>query len=101
MPWNDGDLLGAHLVHADGAGQHARTRIGDIHHLQQALDGAVLAIFAVQSQKRHLHAFAAQLFGDIAVDVDADRVIAQRLQRRQAAGAGPQGDLPLTRKARP
>jgi hypothetical protein len=39
------------LVHADGAGQHAGSDIAHARHLQQPLDGAVLAVRAVQDRQ--------------------------------------------------
>ena len=40
--------LGDLLVHAGGTGQHPAAHVGQAHHLQQALDGAVLPVGAVQ-----------------------------------------------------
>ena len=39
--------VGDGLIHADGAAQHAAAHIGDAGQLKQALDRAVLAVFAV------------------------------------------------------
>ena len=43
------------LVHADGAGQHPGADVAGAHHLEQALDGAVLAERPVQQGDRHVH----------------------------------------------
>ena len=48
------DQLHVLLVHADRAGQHARPDVRDAGHLQQALDGAVLAVRAVQHRQHHV-----------------------------------------------
>ena len=47
-------LLGELLVHRHGAGQHAGARVGQADHFEQALDGAVLAVGAVQHREHHV-----------------------------------------------
>ena len=48
--------VGHRFVHADNAAQHAAAHIGNAGDLKQALDGAVLAVFAVEHRNRHIHA---------------------------------------------
>ena len=48
------ELLGELLVHGRGGGEHVGADIGDSRHLQQALDGAVFAVGAVQHGKDHI-----------------------------------------------
>ena len=47
--------LGHAFVHAVGAGGDAAAHIGDAGHLQKALDGAVLAVAAVEHREDHVH----------------------------------------------
>jgi hypothetical protein len=49
-------LLRELLVHAGGAGQHARSDVGHAGHLQQPLDRAVLAEGTVQHREDDVHA---------------------------------------------
>ena len=42
------------LVHADRGAEHARADVGDAGELERALDGAVLAVGAVQHRKDHV-----------------------------------------------
>ncbi len=60
------------LVHGHGAGGHVATHEGDARHLEQALDGAVLAVLAVEDRER---------------DVDADVLITVLAQDRDAVDA--------------
>src|SRR5690606_13376299 len=46
-----GEPLGELLVHGGGGGQHARPHVRDPGHLQEALDGAVLPVPAVQHRE--------------------------------------------------
>ena len=70
-----GDTGGVHqgvghgLIHADRAAQHAAAHIGDARQLKQALDRAVLAVFAVH---------------DGGADVDADKLGPAVLQQPEA-----------------
>jgi len=50
------DQLHVLLVHADRAGQHARTHVGHPGHLQEPLYRAVLAERAVQDRQHHIDA---------------------------------------------
>lgn len=43
--------MGAVLVHAQGAGQHAAADDGHARQFQQPLDSAVLAVFAMENRK--------------------------------------------------
>ena len=47
-------LLGELLVHARRAGQHTRADVRHAGQLEQALDGAVLAVRAVQHREHHV-----------------------------------------------
>ena len=55
MPVELEQRIGHRLVHADGAGQHAASHIGDAGQLQQALDGAVLAPEPVQGGDHYIY----------------------------------------------
>ena len=48
--------VGNGFVHADGAAQHAAAHVGDAGHLKQALNGAVLAVFAVHDRGADVNA---------------------------------------------
>ena len=61
--------VGDGFVHADGAAQHAAAHVGDARQLEQTLDGAVLAVFAVH---------------DGGADVDADKLGLTVLQQPDA-----------------
>ena len=77
------DDLHVLLVHADRAGQHAGPDVGDAGHLQQALDGAVLAERAVQHRQHHV---------DVAEQVRVSgraRVVAAEAARVGLAADGP------------
>ena len=54
MPSAAAELLGELLVHGGGGGEHVRPDVGDAGHLQHALDGAVLAVGAVQHREDHV-----------------------------------------------
>ena len=43
------------LVHASGGGEHTATHVRHVHHFEQTLDGAVLAIRAVQHRQHRVH----------------------------------------------
>ena len=47
--------VGHGLVHADGGGFRIAAHKGDAGELEQSLDGAVLAIFAVEGGEDHVH----------------------------------------------
>ena len=49
------DDLHVLLIHADRAGQHPGPDVRDAGHLQQTLDGAILAERAVQHRQHHVH----------------------------------------------
>ena len=51
-----GDELRQRLVHTGSGGRHARPDIGQAGQLQQALNGAVLAVFAVQDRENDVDA---------------------------------------------
>ena len=55
QPVGGEDQLREVLVHADRAGQHAGADVAGAHHLEQALDGAVLAERPVQQGDRYVH----------------------------------------------
>lgn len=46
---------GDRLIHADGGGQRAAADKGDAGHLEQPLDGSVLAVFAVQNREHNVY----------------------------------------------
>ena len=46
--------LGVMLVHARGRGKHAAADVRHVHHLQQTLNGAVLAVRAVQHRQHRI-----------------------------------------------
>lgn len=50
------DELRQRLVHTGGGSRHARPDIGQTGQLQQALNGAVLAVFAVQDRENDVDA---------------------------------------------
>ena len=52
-------LLGELLVHPGGRGQHTGPDVGNPGQLEQPLDGAVLAVGAVQHREHHVHVQAA------------------------------------------
>ena len=68
--------VGNDLIHAHRAAQHAAAHIGQAGQLQQALYRAVLAVFAVQHGKHHVHGQAA-----------ADAVFKRHKPRQPAARA--------------
>ena len=47
--------LGVVLVHARGRGEHAAAHVRHAHHLEQALDRAILAKRAVQCGQHHIN----------------------------------------------
>jgi hypothetical protein len=55
QPGGRQQLLGELLVHRRRAGEDARAHVRDAAHLQQALDGAVLAVRAVQHREDDVH----------------------------------------------
>ena len=77
-----GDTGGVHqgvghgLIHADRAAQHAAAHIGDAGQLKQALDRAVLAVFAVH---------------DGGADVNVDQLRLAVLQQPDDRGPGGPG----------
>ena len=62
------------LVHADGGGQHAGADVRHVRQLEHSLDGAVLAIGAVQHDDDHVET-RAQLRGHPAGGLDADECV--------------------------
>ena len=70
------------LIHAHRAAQHAAAHIGQAGQLQQALYRAVLAVFAVQHGKHHVHGQAA-----------ADAVFKRHKPRQPAARADGRGHI--------
>ena len=62
------------LVHADGGGQHAGADVRHVRQLEHSLDGAVLAIGAVQHDDDHVET-RAQLRGHPAGRLDADECV--------------------------
>ena len=49
------DGLGEVLVHGDGGGGHAAAHVAHAGHLEEALDGAVLAVAAMQEREHEVH----------------------------------------------
>jgi hypothetical protein len=62
--------LGHGLVHADGARENARPRVGDAHDLEQTLDGAVLPEFSVEPVEGEFDAHAPQISRDVTAHID-------------------------------
>ncbi len=54
MPIGAHYILEDSLIHADGRAGHTRTHIGQVCHFEQSLQGAVLAIGAVQDGENHI-----------------------------------------------
>src|SRR3954451_6564978 len=92
-------MLGQHLVHRAGAGEHAGAGVGDPQDLEQLLHGAVLAVAAVHGDERGVRTSGAQLVDQVGADVDRHDLVAQPLERVLDPRARPEGDLPLERAA--
>ncbi len=81
---------------------HARTPepgVRDAEDLEQLLDGAVLAVAAVQGEKRDVGLVASQPRDQVRPDVDGQRLMAETLERLLDAAAGSKRHLPLERAA--
>ena len=77
------DLLRLRLVHRERRGEHARAGVGNAEQLQHPLDAAVLAVAAVQGQKRDVDARLPEHQVDVAVDEQGPRVVAPVGQCRE------------------
>ena len=97
MPARAELVLGAHLVPAADAGGDARARVGDRQHLEQLLDGSVLAVAAVQADERGVDLDLAQPLDEVVTDVDRAHLVPEALERVLDARAGAQRDLALQR----
>ncbi len=77
------DQLHVLLVHAGGAGEHARARVGGAGHLQQSLQRAVLAVGPVQQRQHDVD--LAEVARHLAGGVDLQRAAAPAAPSRSAA----------------
>ena len=64
------DVLGALLVHGERGREHARMRVGNAEHLEDALHAAVLAELAVQRVEAGIGLQLGEPRGDVAADID-------------------------------
>ncbi len=71
-----GNDLRLFLVHGERGGQHARMGVGNLQHLEDALDRAVLAKGAVQRVEGDVGLQFLQHGGDVALNIDARYPIA-------------------------
>ena len=88
-------LLGELLVHARRAGQHTRAHVRHAGEFEQALDGAVLAVRAVQHREHHV---------DGGQQLPAAPCPSDSSSPRAAGSAGSASavpDVPLTSGSRP
>ena len=69
--------------------------IGDAEDLEHALDGAVLAIAAVQGIERDVGLQLGEHLGDVAANLDARDAIADAFQRPSTGRAAAEADLTL------
>jgi hypothetical protein len=90
-------LLGLELVHGQGRGEHAGARVGDAHPLEQALNGAVFAVAAVEGEEGHVDGGAAERLVDVAVDEDGRDGVAAAAERFDDGLARAQRHLALGR----
>ena len=81
--------LGVMLVHARGRSKHAAANVRHVHHLQQALNGAVLAVRAVQHRQHRID--VAEGFDGVAADQEPVAATAHVQQHRTRL----RGDLDL------
>ncbi len=87
------------LVHADGGGQHAAPHVGDVGELEQSLNGAVLAVRAVQHGEDHVQREARHgrrrfcIVGPRRSPIDENQRVVAGAWRQDdvAAGARPRG----------
>ncbi len=95
----DERLLGRRLVHRERRGEHARVRVGDLHQVEQALDGAVLAALAVQRVEHDvgLGRQGGDQAADVARHVERVDAVAALDQRARDLGAARQRDFALGR----
>src|SRR5262249_51654010 len=68
-------LLCLALVHRESGGEDIRAGVGNAEHLEEALDAAVLAPAAVESDERDFDVFLAKRDVDVAIDIDGDSVV--------------------------
>ena len=54
---------------------------GIAHHLEQLLDGAVLAVAAVQRDERDVRLLGAEPLDEVRADVDRDHLVPEALER--------------------
>ena len=89
--------LGDLLVHRQRRGHDTGMGVGDLQHLENALDDPVLAALAVQRVEHHVgrRSQGVQQGRQVAADIDAGHLIAGLLQRLGAVAAGDQADLPF------
>lgn len=78
------------LIHSDGGGGNVRSDIGDARKLQETLDRAVLAVFAVQHREDHVDPLAHD-----AVALKAQQALSADGRDRAAAVAGFWSHAPL------
>ena len=77
------------LIHARGGGEHATADVRHVHHLEQALDGAVLAVRAMQHRQHRVD--VAEGLDGVAADQEPVAAAAHVQQHR----ARLRGDLDL------
>ncbi|MNI55090.1 hypothetical protein D3C73_1100170 [compost metagenome] len=91
--------LGLVLVHRQGRGQDAGMGIGQLQRLEDALDAAVLAPFAVQGVEDDVGLQRRQHLGQVAARVDTRDLADLPLQGVRAAAPRGQRDLAFRRQA--
>ena len=91
--------FGRVLLHGEGRGEHAGMRVGDAQHLENALNGPVLADPPMQRVKGDVGFQLRQLGGDVARDIDFRDLETFGAQGPGAAGARAQRNLALSRPA--
>src|SRR5262249_36557059 len=93
------DELGAPLVHGERAREHARPRVGNAEQLERTLDGAVLAVAAVEEHKGAVEALADERLESPPLGIEGVGVDALLLQRSEHHRAALQRNGALGRAA--
>jgi hypothetical protein len=91
------EVLEEGLVHAQGRGEHAAADVGEAEHLEQALEGAVLAVRAVQDREHEVGAEGQEVAHGLAVADDAGERDLGRAGPPAAVAADAEEDGGVTR----